>query len=49
VGGGLDLKVSPNVALRLFQADYEMSRFSGTRQDNIRLSAGIVIRVGKKK
>jgi hypothetical protein len=49
VGGGLDLKVSPNVALRLFQADYLMTHFSDARQDNIRLSAGIVIRIGKKK
>jgi opacity protein-like surface antigen len=49
VGGGLDVKVMPNVALRLFQADYLMTHFSGIRQDNIRLSAGIVLLFGKKK
>jgi opacity protein-like surface antigen len=49
VGGGLDVKVRPNVALRLIQADYLMTRFSGHRQDNMRLSAGIVLLLGKKK
>jgi hypothetical protein len=48
-GGGLDVKVSPHVALRLFQADYMMTRFSSIRQDNFRLSAGIVLFLGKKK
>jgi hypothetical protein len=48
-GGGLDVKVSPMISLRLIQADYLMTRFSGARQDNIRLSAGIVLRLGKKK
>jgi hypothetical protein len=47
-GGGVDLKVSRRVSLRLIQADYLMTRFSSTRQDNIRLSAGIVFRFGKK-
>ena len=45
-GGGVDLKVSPRVSLRLIQADYLMTRFSSARQDNIRLSAGIVLRFG---
>jgi hypothetical protein len=49
VGGGLDLKVRPNLAIRLIQADYLMTRFSMTRQDNMRLSAGIVLLFGKKK
>ncbi|MGA2987149.1 MAG: outer membrane beta-barrel protein [Terriglobia bacterium] len=48
VGGGLDVKISPHVALRLVQADYLMTRFSSARQDNIRLSAGIVLLFGKK-
>jgi hypothetical protein len=47
-GGGLDVKVSPRVSLRLVQADYLMTRFSSTRQDNIRLSAGIVFCFGNK-
>jgi hypothetical protein len=49
VGGGLDVKVSPNIALRVIQADYLLTRFSGARQDNLRLSAGIVLLLGKKK
>ena len=48
-GGGLDVKVTPHVALRVIQADYLMTRFSNTRQDNMRLSAGIVLFVGNKK
>ncbi len=47
-GGGADLKVSRRVSLRLIQADYLMTRFSSARQDNIRLSAGIVLRFGKE-
>ena len=46
VGGGADLKVSRRVSLRLFQADYLLSRFSSARQDSVRLSAGIVLRFG---
>ncbi len=34
-GGGLDVKVSPMISLRLIQADYLMSRFSGARQEAI--------------
>ena len=49
LGGGFDVKVRSNVALRLIQADYLMTRFSGIRQDNLRLSAGIVFLLGKKK
>ena len=49
VGGGLDVKVRHNLALRLFQADYLMTRFSSARQDNLRLSAGIVLLFGNRK
>jgi hypothetical protein len=47
-GGGLDVKVANHLALRLIQADYLLTRFSGARQDNIRVSAGIVLLLGKK-
>ncbi len=47
-GGGLDVKLTDRVALRLIQADYVMTRFSSTSQDNIRLSAGITLRFGGK-
>ena len=54
IGGGIDIKVNDRFAVRAIQADYLMTRFkvgpaiafSGLddRQDNFRLSAGIVIR-----
>ena len=49
VGGGLDLKVTPRIALRVIQADYLMNRFSAGTQDNLRLSAGVVFYLGKMK
>ena len=49
VGGGLDVKFRPNLALRLFQADCLMTRFSNARQYNIRVSVGIVLLLGKRK
>jgi len=53
-GGGLDVTLSPHIALRLFQAEYAMTRFrdptsiagnTGTQND-MRLSVGIVFRFG---
>jgi hypothetical protein len=48
-GGGLDINVTPRVALRLIQADYLLTRFSSARQDNLRLSAGLVFQLGRRK
>ena len=51
-GGGVDVVLSKNVAWRFAQIDYLMTNFSGVnlggnaRQDNLRLSTGIVIRFG---
>ena len=53
-GGGLDFKVSRHFAIRLAQAEYLMTRFpdpsSNTEnrvtQNNVRLSAGLVVRFG---
>lgn len=47
-GGGLDLRISNRWAVRIIQADYLMTRFSSAWQDNVRLSAGLVLRLGKK-
>lgn len=57
VGGGLDVKVSDAIAVRLLQLDYVMTRhqtapqifFSGFRdqQNNLRFSAGLVFKLGK--
>jgi hypothetical protein len=45
-GGGFDLKVHKHIAIRAIQADYIVTPFLDLRQDNIRLSAGIVLRFG---
>lgn len=53
-GGGLDITLHRHVALRLFQAEYLMTRFKDSsilagrtaRQNNVRLSTGIVFRFG---
>jgi opacity protein-like surface antigen len=52
IGGGLDVRVSKSVDLRVFQADYNpiflSSRnelgFGNTRADNVRFSFGVVIK-----
>lgn len=46
-GGGADLALNDRVAVRL-QGDYLMTRFLDARQDNIQLTAGLVIRIGRK-
>jgi peptidoglycan-associated lipoprotein len=49
-GGGLDLKVSHRIALRLLEADYLVTTFdngSNNHQNNLRLSAGLVFNLGK--
>ena len=54
VGGGLDVKVTDNIALRLFQADYVLTRINhqiGTstdNQSNFRASTGVVLRLGEQ-
>ena len=44
LGGGLDVGVHKNVAIRLGQFDYVMTRFDSETQNNFRLSTGIVFR-----
>jgi len=48
LGGGFDLKIHKNIAIRLIQADYIYTPYLNQRQDNIRLSTGIVLRFGEK-
>jgi hypothetical protein len=43
LGGGLDYRLARVVAWR-FQGDYVQTRFFSTRQSNVRLSTGIVLR-----
>jgi len=47
LGGGLDVKVAQHFAVRLIQAEYLMTKFNdgaNNRQNNARISAGIVVR-----
>lgn len=48
LGGGVDINASERVAVRIIQADYVMTRFSSVTQNNIRLSFGIVFKVGSR-
>lgn len=44
LGGGLDARVNDHIAIRLIQADYAPTFFGSGRQDNIRLSFGIIFK-----
>ena len=48
-GGGLDVKVHDKIAIRVIQAEYVATPYLGLRQDNFRLSAGIVLQFGHRK
>lgn len=48
-GGGVDVKVRDHLAIRLVQADYQVTPYFNQRQDNYRLSFGVVLRWGNKK
>jgi peptidoglycan-associated lipoprotein len=46
-GGGLDLRATPRFSIRLVEADYLLTTFdngSNNHQNNLRISAGVVIR-----
>ena len=49
-GGGVDATITPHIAVRLFQGDYEQTQFFRDiglpAQKNIRIAAGIVFRLG---
>jgi hypothetical protein len=49
-GGGIDFKVSRHVSVRPIQAEYFMTKIPdglNNRQDNLRIGAGVVIRLGR--
>jgi opacity protein-like surface antigen len=48
LGGGLDIKVHKNLAIRVAQLDYLGTRSEGEGLSNFRYSAGVVIRLGKR-
>jgi len=50
-GGGLDAKIASHVAIRVIQVEYVMTKFNDgvdNRQNNVRVSTGIVFRWGGK-
>ena len=54
-GGGIDVRLSPAVSLRVIQADYllthfrDLDSFERHNQHNIRVSTGIVFRLGEAR
>ena len=49
-GGGIDFKVSKHVSVRPIQAEYFMTKIPDSlnnRQNNLRLGAGVVLRLGR--
>jgi hypothetical protein len=44
-GGGLDLDMSRHLGIRLAQVDFLQTRVSGSSQNNVRLSVGIVFKL----
>ena len=44
VGAGIDVHAGPLLGFRLIEADYLTTDFSGTRQNDLRMSAGILLR-----
>ena len=44
VGGGLDWNATTHIGIRLIQAEYLMTQFLNTTQNNARISTGVTIR-----
>ncbi len=47
-GGGVDFRANEYMAIRAIQAEYVFTHFAGVRQNNARISAGVVFRFGRK-
>jgi outer membrane immunogenic protein len=50
-GGGIDFKVSRHVSVRPIQVEYFMTKIPdglNNRQNNLRVGAGVVLRLGQK-
>lgn len=50
-GGGLDWNVKDHFSIRLFQAEYLMTRLPNAinnNQNNLRISVGVVFHIGEK-
>lgn len=44
LGGGVDVGIHKNIAVRMVQADYFLTHFGGASQNNARISTGLVFR-----
>jgi hypothetical protein len=50
LGGGLDINLSPHIAVRAFQADWLYTQFpngGNNQQNNLRITSGLVLRWGQ--
>jgi opacity protein-like surface antigen len=47
-GGGVDVSVSKHFSVRLMQIEYARATSRGLTENNVRISAGLVLRFGKK-
>ncbi|MGH9432898.1 MAG: outer membrane beta-barrel protein [Terriglobia bacterium] len=47
-GGGLDLKATRHISIRVIEGDYQRADFGGNPQNDVRISAGIVFTLGKR-
>jgi opacity protein-like surface antigen len=48
LGGGFDIRLSPNVSLRAIQFEYFDTHFNSANQKNLRIQTGLVYRFGGK-
>ena len=48
LGGGIDVKWTDRITVRLVQADYLGTRYGDATQNNFRVSTGLVFHFGKK-
>jgi hypothetical protein len=48
LGGGLDVKATDRISIRVVQADWLGTHYSDDLQSNVRVSTGIVFHFGKK-
>lgn len=48
LGGGLEISLAHHISVRPIDADYVFSKTFGSNQNNIRVTAGVVYRFGKK-
>jgi opacity protein-like surface antigen len=48
IGGGLDIRLTRHISIRAGQFDYQFVNSSGGHQNDLRLSTGVVVGLGRK-